>query len=341
MKVVKLLSAVLMATLLAVAGATGTASAEKVIKLHHLNKDDPFDNPTGAMVTVFKSLVEAGTNGAVVVQTFPNGQLGKDQDVLQQVKAGVIDAGIHSVGGFASVYPLIGVLDVPFAFPNISKTYEVFDGPFGKKLAADIEKKTGLHVLGFGDSGGFFHLTNSKRPIHTPADMEGVKIRTMGLDTHKAIITAMGGQPAAISWSEVYTALQTGVADGQMNPIPIIAFAKFQEVQKYLTLSGHIFAPYVWVMNEKFWNSLTDSEKDVVTYAAQSAIVAGRGMGRVIEASDRGLAELSKTMEVNTLTPEEKEEFKKAAVPAVKALIIEKYGPEGEEMMEAFLEAVN
>jgi tripartite ATP-independent transporter DctP family solute receptor len=292
------------------------------------------------MATVFKSLVEAGTNGSVMVQTFPSGQLGKDKDALQQVKSGVIQAGIHSVGGFASVYPLIGVLDIPFAFPNISKTYEVFDGPFGKKLSADIESKTGLHVLGFGDSGGFFHLTNSKRPIHTPADMEGVKIRTMGLDTHKAIITAMGGQPAAISWSEVYTALQTGVADGQMNPIPIIAFAKFQEVQKYLTLSGHIFAPYVWTMDGDFWNSLTESEKGVVSYAAQSAIVAGRGMGRIIEASDRGLVELSKHLEVNTLTADEKEAFRKVAVPQVKQLIVKKFGAEGEEMMGAFLEAV-
>ncbi len=340
MKGFKLLSTIVMVTLFSVASVTGSAMAAKSMKLHHLNKDDPFDNPTGAMATVFKSLVEAGTNGSVTVQTFPSGQLGKDKDALQQVKAGVIQAGIHSVGGFASVYPLIGVLDVPFAFSNISKTYEVFDGPFGKTLAADIEKKTGLHVLGFGDSGGFFHLTNSKRPIHSPADMDGVKIRTMGLDTHKAIITAMGGQPAAISWSEVYTALQTGVADGQMNPIPIIAFAKFQEVQKYLTLSGHIFAPYVWTMNNDFWNSLTDSEKEVVNYAAQSAIVAGRGMGRVIEASDRGLKELSKNLEVNTLTAEEKDAFRKAAVPVVKELIVKKFGPDGEQLLNAFLEAV-
>ena len=341
MKTVKQILVVLTLAFFVVAGFSSTALAAKTLKLHHLNKDDPFDNPTGAMATVFKSLVEAGTNGSVLVQTFPSGQLGKDKDVVQQVKAGVIQSGIHSVGGFASVYPLIGVLDIPFAFPNISKTYEVFDGPFGKKLAASIESKTGLHTIGFGDSGGFFHLTNSKRPIHTPADMAGVKIRTMGLDTHKAIITAMGGQPAAIAWSEVYTALQTGVADGQMNPIPIIAFAKFQEVQKYLTLSGHIFAPYVWVMNNDFWNSLTASEKEVVSYAAQSAIVAGRGMGRIIEASDRGLKELSKTLKVNTLTTAEKAEFKKVATPAVKKLIVEKFGAEGEELMNAFLKAVN
>ncbi len=341
-KMKKMLKPVLVLTLVVfmIMSLTGLAMAAKTIKLHHLNKDDPFDNPTGAMATVFKSLVEAGTNGTVTVQTFPSGQLGKDEDVLQQVKAGVIQSGIHSVGGFASAYPLIGVLDVPFAFPNISKTYEVFDGPFGQKLAADIEKKTGMHVLGFGDSGGFFQLTNSKRPIQTPADMKGLKIRTMGLDTHKAIITSMGGQPAAISWSEVYTALQTGVADGQMNPIPIIAFAKFEEVQEYLTLSGHLFAPYVWVVNQDFWNSLSDSEKDVVTYAAKSAIVAGRGMGRIIEASDRGLPALSKKMKVNALTAEQKAKFKELAAPKVEALIVEKYGAEGQEMLNAFMQAI-
>jgi tripartite ATP-independent transporter DctP family solute receptor len=331
---------VLVAAVFAVMSVTGAAMAAKTIKLHHLNKDDPFDNPTGAMATVFKSLVEAGTNGSVIVETFPNGQLGKDAEVLQQVKAGVIQSGIHSVGGFASAYPLIGVLDIPFAFPNISVTYPVFDGPFGQKLAADIEKKTGMHVLGFGDSGGFFQLTNSKRPIQSPEDMKGLKIRTMGLDTHKAIISSLGGQPVAIAWSEVYTALQTGVADGEMNPIPIIAFAKFDEVQGYLTLSGHLFAPYVWVMNQTFWDSLTDSEKEVVNYAAKSAIVAGRGMGRVIEASDRGLPALSKHMKVNALTAEQKAKFQQMAMPKVEALIVEKFGAEGQDMLNAFLDAI-
>jgi TRAP-type C4-dicarboxylate transport system substrate-binding protein len=162
----------------------------------------------------------------------------------------------------------------------------------------------------------------------------------MGLDTHKTIISALGGQPAAIAWSEVYTALQTGVADGQMNPIPIIAFAKFDEVQGYLTLSGHLFAPYVWVMNQKFWDSLTPSEQQVVTYATKSAIVAGRGMGRVIEASDRGLPALSKRMKVNALSAGQKAQFQKMAMPKVKALIVEKFGAEGEEMLNAFLKAI-
>lgn len=315
-------------------------SAGKVIKLHHLNKDDPFDNPTGAMATVFKSLVEAGTNGGIEVQTFPNGQLGKDAAVVSQVKSGVIQAGIHSVGGFASTYHMMGIIDIPFAFPDISATYAVFDGPFGDQFSADIEKKTGLKVLGFGDSGGFFNFTNSKRPIRTPEDFKGLKIRTMGLDTHKTIISALGGQPAAIAWTEVYTALQTGVADGQMNPVPIIAFAKFNEVQKYLTLSGHLFAPYVWVMNQAFWDGLSEDEKYVVNYAARSAIVAGRGMSRIIESSERGLPALAKDLEVNSLDPAAKRQFRDAAMPAVKKLITEKFGPEGVAMMNAFLSAI-
>ena len=330
----------LMLILALVLVASPAMAATKTIKLHHLNQDDPFDNPTGAMATVFKSLVEAGTNGGITVQTFPNGQLGKDNEVLEQVKSGVIESGIFSVGGFAGGYPLIGVLDIPFAFPNISTTYAVFDGPFGQRLAADIKKKTGMTVLGFGDSGGFFHITNNKKPIMSPADLQGLKIRTMGLDTHKAIITSLGGQPTALAWAELYTALQTGVVDGQMNPIPIIAFAKFQEVQKYLTLTGHLFAPYVWVINTRFWDSLTPDEKNVVTYSAKSAIVAGRGMGRAIEASSKGLATLSKTMKVNSLTDEQKKAFKDKAVPEVTKIILQKFGNEGKEMMDAFLAAV-
>jgi tripartite ATP-independent transporter DctP family solute receptor len=324
------------------------ALAAKTLKLAHLNNEDPFDNATGAMAAVFKSLVEAGTNGSVEVQLFSSGQLGKDKEVLQQVKAGIVQSTIATSGGMASIYPLIGVLDIPFAFPNISATYTVLDGPFGEKLSADINAKTGLKVLGFGDSGGFFAFTNSKRPVKSPADMKGLKIRTMGLETHrtmglethKTLVSSIGGQPVSLPWAEVYTSLQTGVADGQMNPVPIIKFAKFDEVQKYLTLSGHLFAPYPWVVNQKFYDSLTDQEKDVVNYAAKSAIVAGRGISRIIEASERGLPALAKKMEIYSPTPAEKAMFREAAVPAVKAYIVEALGKEGEEMLNAFLAEV-
>ena len=317
------------------------AHAEKTIKLAHLNKNDPFDNGTGAMAVVFKSLVESGTNGAVKVDIFPDGQLGKDNEVIQQVKSGVVQSSISTVGGLASVYPLIGVLDIPFAYSNIATTYEVFDGPFGQKLATDIEKKTGLEVLGFGDSGGFFAFTNSKHPIKSPDDMKGLKIRTMGLESHKSVVSSMGGQPVAINWAEVYTSLQTGVADGQMNPIPIIKFAKFDEVQKYLTLTNHLFTPYVWIFNKQFYDGLSATEREIVNSAARSAIVACRGINRIIEASDRGLPALAQKMQVYTPTPAEIAKFRELAQPAVKAQVAKSFGPEGEALMKEFLAAVD
>lgn len=315
------------------------ALAAKTLKISHLNPGDPFNNNSGAMTTVFKSLVEAGTNGEIEVQIFSDGQLGKDNEVIQQVKDGVIQSCISSAGGVAQHYPLIGVFDMPFAFPNIAVVDEIMntESAFGQKLAADIQKKTGLKVLGMLDSGGFFAVSNSKRPITSLEDMQGLRIRTMTLPTHQAIISSLGAQPTPLPWPELYTALQTGVADGQMNPVPMIAFAKFDEVQKYLTLTYHVITPYVWFMNEKFYEGLTSDERYVVDYAAQAAMTAGRGISRIIEASDRGLPHLAQKMKINSLPPAEIKKFAEASQPAVRKLIAEKFGPEGTEMLDALL----
>jgi TRAP-type C4-dicarboxylate transport system substrate-binding protein len=113
------------------------------------------------------------------------------------------------------------------------------------------------------------------------------------------------------------------------------------EVQKYLTLSGHLFTPYVWTMNKDFWNALSPAEKNVVAYAVKSGIVAGRGVARAIEASEKGLTALNKEMQVNAFTPDQQAKFRDLTMPEVKKIIIEKYGPEGEAMMKAFLEAID
>jgi len=346
MKSLRTITTGVAAAAIAVGLAISPALAEKVLKLSHLNPADPFNNNSGAMTAVFKSLVEAGTNGSVTVQLFSDGQLGKDNEVIEQTKNGVIQSNISSSGGVAQHYPLIGVFDLPFAFPNISVVHDVMDvnSSFGKKLAADIQKKTGLKVLGLLDSGGYFAISNSKRPIKTMADMKGLRIRTMTLPTHEAIISSLGGKPTPLPWPEVYTALQTGVADGQMNPVPIIAFAKFDEVQKYLTLTQHIITPYVWFINAKFYDGLTADEKEVVDYAAKAAIVAGRGISRIIEASSRGLPHLGKKMKVNSVSAAELKKFAAASQPAVKKLIGEKFGAEGVDMlaaMEAAIKAAN
>ena len=125
-----------------------------------------------------------------------------------------------------------------------------------------------------------------------------------------------------------------------MNPIPIVAMAKFNEVQKHITLTDHLFAPYVWVINRKFFDSLTPEEQVVVKNAAKSAIVANRGISRIIEASSKGLPELAKTMTVTTLTTKEKAAFRELAQPAVKAYIVDTFGKEGEDMLTSLQQAV-
>ncbi|MGH1357877.1 MAG: DctP family TRAP transporter solute-binding subunit [Burkholderiaceae bacterium] len=327
-------------TVVAVASMATPALAQKTMRIAHLNPDSPFESHSGAMTAVFKNLVETASNGAIKVQIFPNGQLGKDNEVIQQVRDGIVESTISSAGGLASHYPLVGVFDLPFAFPNIAVADKVIDkdSDFGMKFASDLESKAGLKVLGMLDSGGFFAMTNSKKPIMTAKDMTGLKIRTMTLPTHEAIISSLGGQPTPLPWAEVYTALQTGVADGQMNPVPIIAFAKFDEVQKYLSVTNHVITPYLWMINPAFYNGLTDEERKIVDDAASVAVGAGRGISRIIEASsEKGLPKLAKKMKINAVPPAELDKFAKSAQPAVKKIISEKLGAEGDAMLSAML----
>lgn len=317
-------------------------AADTTIRLAHLNPDDPFASHSGAMAAVFKSLVESNSNGRIEVELFANGQLGKDNEVIEQVRSGLVESTISSAGGMAQHYPLVGVFDIPFAFPNIGVASDVIDmdSEFGQKFSSDLEAKTGLKVLGLLDSGGFFAFTSSKGPITSVADMDGQRIRTMTLPTHEAIISSLGGQPTALPWAEVYTALQTGVADGQMNPVPIIAFAKFDEVQQYLSITNHLITPYIWTMNADFLASLSEEDQYLIAWASEVATDAGRSMSRVIEASEKGLPALSAKMDVNVVTPDEQAKFAEAAQPAVRKLIEENYGAEGVDMLDAMMASI-
>ncbi|MDJ0958961.1 MAG: DctP family TRAP transporter solute-binding subunit [Arenicellales bacterium] len=333
----------LVAALAAACLMSGTVSAADVtIRLGHLNPEGPFESHSGAMTTIFKSLVESTSGGEIEVKLFPNGQLGKDNEVIQQVRDGIVESTISSAGGIAQHYPLVGVFDIPFAFPNIAVANRVIDhrSEFGKKFTSDLEAKTGLKVLGMIDSGGFFAFSNSKRPIKTVDDMKDLRIRTMTLPTHQTIVASLGGKPTPLPWAEVYTALQTGVADGQMNPIPIIAFAKFDEVQKYLSITNHVITPYIWTMNKEFYDGLSPEHRHIVDWASEVATEAGRGVSRVIEASENGLPKLAEKMEVNTVPPAELEKFAAATQPAVRDLITEKLGAEGADMLDAMLAAI-
>ena len=335
----KKMSVFVLLCLLCLAGVA--SAAPKVIKVAHLNPQQPFEVGTAAMAAVFKSMVEAESNGSLKVEIFPAGQLGNERESMEQVKLGVLESYIASQGGMATFYPLYSVLDIPFAMPNYAVAWAVFDGSFGDYFRDEIEKASGFKVLGFGEAGGFFQMTNSKRPINTVSDMQGLKMRTMSLPSHENLMKAYGASPTSIAWAEVYTALQTGVADGQHNPIPIILTGKLFEVQKYLTITNHLYSTYSWVMNGEFHKGLSDEEKRIVNAAARAGIVAGRGVNRVIEASDKGLpALIAAGMVINTPTPEAMAEFREVGRKNSMEFIEKTFGDQGKMFAERYLKAI-
>ena len=318
-----------------------SALAGGVIKFGHDNKTDPFENPAHACTAVFSNIVQSGTNGSVSVEVYGSNQLGTAAEHVQQVRDGIIQATLTSTGALASYYPRIDVLNLPFAFNGNAATYEVFDGSFGKALAADIEATLGdVVVLGFPDTGGFFAVTNSKRPIANLEDFDGIRVRTMTLPSHQKIIQALGAEAYPLAWGEVYSGLQTGVIDGQMNPVPIISFANFSEVQKYMTLTNHLFSPYTFMLNRAFYEGLSDSERAAVHSAAENCVAASRGLSRIIEASDRGLAGLMDKMEVTALSAEQRQAMASATQPAFENHVIENLDPKAVELLTLFKDEV-
>lgn len=239
-----------------------SAFAQKVIRIAHDAKPDAFDNVAHEFSSTFKSIVEAHTNGEIQVKIFPSNPLGNTDERLAQTRIGMIQGTIVSTGSLAPLYPRVDLLNLPFSFKTMSAAYDVYDSVFGQQLSADIEDTLGdVKVTAIVDTGGFFVITNSRHPIETLDDFKGLRIRTMTVPAHQKLINSIGGQAYPLAWSELYTSLQTGVVDSQMNPIPNIKFAKFDEVQKYMTLTNHLYVPIFFMMNKDFVNGLSDAEQ--------------------------------------------------------------------------------
>lgn len=288
-------------------------AAPKTLKLHHTGRDAPLENPAGTMARVFKSLVEAGTAGEIRVNIFANSVLGKDSDVLTQVKNGGIQSGIHTLEAAEELYPLLRVLETPFVLHDDATAAAVYDGPFGRRLAKDMEAESGLKILGFGDSGGFVHLSSAKKALNSAEDVRGLRLGVTGGESCSRLVRRLDAQPVPMQPQDLFTALQNGSIDGVAATASVLAASKAGEAQNHLTLANTFMPPSVWVMNKGFWDSLSAREKTVVAYAARAAILAGRGQVRAMEAGL--LPSLQKTMKTNMLLPEEQALFRAADSP--------------------------
>ena len=310
--------------------------------LAHTQRQDAATIPAAAMAAEFKREVERRTAGRVKIGIFASGQLGGNRDMVRLVGRNIVQSAFVTIGGIAPLYPPIAVIEMPFALTSPEAAYRVFDGPFGRRLAADMERRTGLTVLGFGDGGGFFAITNSRHPVRSPADMRGLKIRTIpGFEPLDAMIRSLGAIPVQVSSREEFTALASGVVDGQMNPPVTVLANRYDEVQRYVTLTAHLYAPLVWIFNREALATLDAADQEAVRQAAARALSAGRTVARAIEVSELGLPALRRRMEVTVPTAADREAFKAATQPAVAEVIAKSLGEDGSRLLADFLAAAN
>ena len=242
----------------------------------------------GVAIDTFAKEVEKRTAGRYKVQTFYNGALGGERESIEAVQLGTQELAFSSSGPVPNFVPETKILDVPFLFRDKAHARAVLDGPIGQELLAKFDAK-GFKALAWAENG-FRHMTNSKRAVNAPEDLKGLKMRTMENPVHIAAYKALGIITTPMAFPEVFTALQQGTVDGQENPLSVIISAKFDQVQKRLTLTGHVYSPCIFVMNKASFDKLSAADKTAFLEAAKVATKANRD--RVDQDDANGVKEL-------------------------------------------------
>ena len=242
-----------------------------------------------AVVTLARE-VEKRTNGRIVIKNFYSGSLGGEREVMESVQLGTQELAHNSTGPVPNFVPETAILDVPFLLRDKAHARAVLDGPIGQELLAKFEPK-GFKALAWTENG-VRHMTNNKRPVNSPNDLKGLKMRTMENPVHVAAYKGLGIVTTPMAFPEVFTALQTGTIDGQENPLSVIMAAKFDQVQKHVTLTGHVYSPSVFLMNKAVFDKLSKADQQIFLDAAKEGAKANRA--RVDKDDAIGVAELRK-----------------------------------------------
>ena len=268
-------------------GLASVAQAQTVLKIGYVtNKESHY----GVGSTVFCDEVEKATQGRYKCLHFANSALGGEREQIEAVQLGTQDLVNTSTGPLGNFVPEVKIVDIPFLFRDYEHARKVLDGPIGQDILSKFPSK-GIIALGWTENG-FRHMTNSKRDIVKPSDAAGLKIRTMENKVHMDGYRTFGILPTPMAFPELFGALQQGTVDGQENPIPVILASKFSQVQKHLSLTGHVYSPALLLMSPRTWNKLTDADKKVFQEAAKKAGVAQRK--RVNDDENVGIAQLEK-----------------------------------------------
>ncbi|MEA3251410.1 MAG: TRAP transporter substrate-binding protein [Pseudomonadota bacterium] len=245
---------------------SSAAIAQQTLQLAHNAAEG---NPKWDASELFADLVEENTNGKLVVDVGGNAQYGDDMEALTQMRMGTLAFSANSQGATSSVVPQFAVLGLPFLFDSLPAAWKVMDGEVGDELKKLAEEK-GLVLLALWDNG-IRHVSNNVRPIETPEDLNGLKIRTPPDEMTVDIFEALGANPTPMNFSELYIALEQGVVDGQENPLMNIYSSKLYEVQDYISLTGHKYESTPLLMSKAVWATLTAEQQKAIQEAAVEA----------------------------------------------------------------------
>ena len=295
--------------------ATPPAHAQKTLKYAHFQpaKDD---QPKHVAALAFKDHVEKATNGSVKVEIYPAGQFGKDQPTMEGLKLGTLELAVAHDGAIATVYKPIGVLGIPFLYESHEHAWRVYDSSWRNAFSDDMVKKTGIRMLAVADNG-VRHFTNSLRPIQTPADMKGMKIRIQPSPVFKTMVESLGASASAIPWAELPTALQQKVVDGQENGVTNILAASLYQHQKYATLDGHVWSIHAYMVNDRFYQGLTATERKAVDEGVVKAAAIHRKMTADQDKNAKAILEKN-GMQVYVPTAAQVTEFRNLSQPPVR-----------------------
>jgi len=227
------------------------------------------DSNQGRAAKFFAEDLAKRTGGKLKMKTFGNASLGSDLQMQNALIGGAQEMMVGSTATLVGINSDFGVYDLPFVFANSKEADAILDGPFGRKLAASLQDK-GLVGLVYWENG-FRNLTNSKHPIKKMEDLKGIKLRVMQNPVYIDMFNSFGANAVPLSFSELFTALETKTVDGQENPVNTIESSKFYEVQKYLSLTKHVYSPWIVLASKKWWDGLSADEKKAIGESAAAA----------------------------------------------------------------------
>jgi TRAP-type transport system periplasmic protein len=256
-------------------GAPYVARAQSAEFSYKFANNLPESHPLVARAREMSAAIKTETNGRFDLQVFPNNQLGSDTDVLSQVRSGGVEFFTLSGLILATLVPAASINGIGFAFPDYPTVWKAMDGDLGAYVRGEI-KKAGLEVMDKIWDNGFRQTTSSTKPINGPDDFKGFKIRVPVSPLWTSMFKAFDASPASINFSEVYSALQTKIVEGQENPLALISTAKLYEVQKYCSLTNHMWDGFWFLMNRRAWAALPDDIKTIVAKHVNAAAVKER-----------------------------------------------------------------